>query len=175
MKNIIDILLILFLLLTTFLIVIHLKRIEYYVDSVTNETQSKYNGKDFEVNSSLNYDANDLMRVNLSFNHIKSDFKIIKLKVSLDSFKLIEIKPYHGMKNWDNPTYLSFSSIPNSLKFLTLQSNPYYAFEHFFKAQTNLDNYNLSLDAIIHRKGTIEEIKQEIKIRKIKKKANKPQ
>lgn len=169
MKKIINISLIFFLVFTTFLIVIHLETIEYYVDSVTNETQFEYHDKDFEINSYLNYDSNDIMRVDLSFNHIKSDFNIIELKVFLDSFKLIEIKPYYGMKNWDNPTYLNFSSIPDSLKFLTPQSNPYYAFDHFFKAQANLDKYNLSLDALIHRKGIIKEIKQKIKIRKIKK------
>lgn len=169
LKRAINILIIVFLGLTIFLTIIHLEKVEYYIDKKTNETQSKISNKDFEVSLYMRLDSIDKLRLYLNFNYIKTDFYISKLNVSLENSNLIEIKPYSGMKNWDNPVYLNFSNIPDSIKFLSPKSNPYYAFDHFFSGQSKADKFDIKVNIGIIKDNKMEELIKEISIIKTRK------
>lgn len=153
--KILNILIIIFLGLTISLTVTHLKKTESYLNS---ETGSKlielFDGK-FKCISYVTRDSENNLKVHLNFHHIQTNFNIKKLKIKLDDKQLIWIKPYSGMKNWNNPTYNNFKNIPDSLKLLSSESNPYYAFDHLFKVINPNNRYKLIFELETKEKNKI--------------------
>jgi hypothetical protein len=162
LKRALNILLSVSLLITIPLIVSHLEKVVYFIDLETKETETKFKNKDFEVAIFLNKGIDNKLPLSVWFNRIKSDFKVLDLHISVDDTELIEIKPYSGMKPWDIPTYQKFESIPDSIKYLTIESNPYYAFDHIYKAETDKSKYNLKISILITKQGEKEEIRKDV-------------
>jgi hypothetical protein len=166
MTKILNILIIIFLGLTIFLIIVHLKEEEHLIISETGKSRIELYNNEFKCSAYLIQNDEDKIIVNLSFHHNEAAYKIIGILVRLNNLEPLSIKPFHGMKTWDNPEYGNFDKIPDSLKFLSTQSNPYYAFEHVFKVNNELNKFNLYLEVITQEKGQI--ISKEVEIIKNK-------
>ena len=164
MKKVLNIFLIIFSGLTLLLVVTHLEKVDYYLNSQTRESRIEVYNKNFKLSSYFKPDYSGNLRVDLSFHHINTDFEILDIVVKLNQLNLNKIKPYHGMKTWDNPTYENFSSIPDSLKYLSQESNPYYAFDHYFETGTDKDTYSLKITANISEKGKILNLTKDVEI-----------
>lgn len=169
MKKATNILLIIFLGLTTFLVIVHLKNVEYFIDSKTNESFIQIPNKSFNLNYSIHEDVENIIHVHLSFNRIKTKFQVLGLKVKVNELEISEIEPYWGMKTWDNETFKRFIDIPDSLKYLSTESNPYYAYDHLFKDKSKAKKYNVVIEALIHENDKNYSISKKSEIERINK------
>jgi hypothetical protein len=162
MTRILNITIVIFLGLTIFLIVTHLEKTKYYFNSETGGERIELFDNGFKCSSHVTRDSENNIKVHLSFHHIETKFKIEKLKITMNDNQLIWIKPYSGMKNWDNPTYDNFQKVPDSLKFLSQKSNPYYAFDHLFQVKNESNIFKLVFEVETKEKGEIINKKIEI-------------
>jgi hypothetical protein len=145
MKKLTTILLLIFLGLTVFLIAVHLKKIEYFIDSKTGETYIPLYENNFKLSAYFNNHTDSTLNLTLSFHNVKTKFNLSSLNVQLDNLELIEIKPYNGMKPWDIEAYSNFASIPDSLKYISELSNPYFAFDNIFKFDSTQEKFRLRI------------------------------
>ena len=164
MRKAINILLYTFLGLTVFLVAVHLKKVEYYINIKSNDKTIDLFSESFKCTAYLNRDYNNDFKVQLSFHHIDSDFQIIDLFVNLDNLELIGIEPYHGMSTSDKLTYSNFYIIPDTLKNLTKKSNPYFAFDHIFRANDKCDNFHLIIKVKTNTNGEEKIISEDVVI-----------
>ena len=169
MKKVTNILLFLFIGLTTFLVIIHLKNVEYFIDSKTNESSIQISNKNFNVNYSINKDSENNLHLGLSFCKIKTKFQVLELKVKVNKLEIIEIEPYWGMEPSKNGKFKRFVDIPDSLKYLSTESNPYYAYDHLFKDKSKTKKYNVEIEALIHENDNNYSINRKSEIERISK------
>ncbi len=66
MKKTTNILLLIFVGLTTFLVIVHLENVEYFIDSKTNESSIQITNKSFNINYSIHEDSENNLHVDLS-------------------------------------------------------------------------------------------------------------
>jgi hypothetical protein len=92
---------------------------------------------------------------------------VLSLKVKVNELEIIEIEPYWGMKTWDYEKFKSFIDIPRSLKYLSTESNSYYAYDHLFKDKSKTKKYNVEIKSLIHENDKNYSIsrKSEIEVR----------
>ncbi|MFD2522983.1 hypothetical protein [Emticicia soli] len=132
--------------LTIFLIVIHIKKIDYYENPSKGIIENIYTGltkisTHFSREDSLDY------RLSLSFNHIQTQILVDKIEIYAEGIKssqsnVLKIKkilPYSGMHNWNIPEFKKYSEIPSNLKILNLENNPYFAFDFILSSESNLE------------------------------------
>ena len=169
MKKTTNILLLIFVGLTTFLVIVHLENVEYFIDSKTNESSIQITNKSFNINYSIHEDSENNLHVDLSFYKIKTKFQVLELKVKVNELEMIEIVPYWGMKTWDNEKFKRFIDIPDSLKNLSTESNPYYAYDHLFKDISKTKKYNVEIEALIHENDKNYSINKKSEIERINK------
>ena len=150
------------MLITIPLTVSHLEKVVDFINLDTKDTAVKFQNKDFEVTIFLGKDVDNKLLISVWFNHIKSDFEVSDMLIAIDDTKLVEIKPYSGMKPWDIPTYQKFESIPDSIKHLTIESNPYFAFDHIYKVGTDKSQYKLNISILTTKQGIKEEIRKDV-------------
>lgn len=162
MHKALNILLLVSLLITIPLIVSHLENVVYYINIETKDTATKFQNKDFEVTIFLNKGIDNTISSNVWFSRIKSDFKVLDLNISVDDTELVRIKPYSGMKPWDIPYYQKFENIPDSIKHLSIEPNPYFAFDHIYKEETYRHKYNLKIAILTTKQGIKEEIRKDV-------------
>jgi hypothetical protein len=128
-----------FLCLTIFLIVIHIKRTIYFENPSRELIEKVYSGQAI-ISANIKADKGEYF-FNCSFHHIKTAIFVTNLHIKLiksyegkeSRLVLDKILPYSGMHNWDIPEFKSYATIPDSLKSLNTSSNPYFAYEFYFK------------------------------------------
>jgi hypothetical protein len=160
-----------FLGLTIFIILIHLKTIEYFVDSETNKTGFDIYEGNFKVTANLDNEDKQFLKVDLWFSHVLSDLKVKNLNLKLSDFDLYQIRVYQGMLPREPLLYRNFSEIPDSIRIIQsgLVKNDYFAYDyHFQKEKINKKQF-LEIQMIIQNKGIEKTISQKIEIKRIKK------
>jgi hypothetical protein len=160
-----------FLGLTIFIILIHMKTIEYFVDSETNETGIDVYEDNFKVTVNLNNEDKQFLKVNLWFSHVLSDLKVKNLNLKLSDFNLFQIRVFQGMLPREPLLYRNFSEIPDSIRFIQagLVKNDYFAYNHYFQKEEINKKLFLEIRMIIQNKGIEKTISQKIEIKRIKK------
>ncbi|MEA5404209.1 hypothetical protein VB776_14860 [Arcicella sp. DC2W] len=135
-----------FLILIFFLIVIHIKRIDYYENPSKEIIENIYTGL---TNISTHFSQEDSLdyRLNLSFNHIQAkilvkDIEVFVVGINDDNSTVLRINkilPYSGMHNWDIPEFKKFSKIPTNLKSLNSESNSYFAYDFILTPKSDIE------------------------------------
>jgi hypothetical protein len=163
MKSKINVALAVCALTTTLLLISHLVLMGKFVDLETNELSAKIHHKEFDLIIRLEEKLDKKLKVFVWFSLFKSPLMISDLYVSVDRLSLIEIETYPGMKNWELKSYLDFSSIPDSAKHLTLNLNPYFAFDHVFLLDANdKDRFETKINLVVKHNDENEHLEKTI-------------
>ena len=133
-------LLLIFLALTLFFIVIHIKRTAYF-ESPSNEVIERIYSGGALVSTSLSF-GNEGYGLNVSFSDIQGEVLVKTLNVGLvavgkdgnTNLRLSKVLPYSGMHNWDVPEFETFQNIPDSLRQLSVSDNPYFSYDFIFES-----------------------------------------
>ena len=165
------ILAILFLGLTVFIILIHLKTIEYFVDSETNKTEIEVYEDNFKVTVNLDNENEQYLKVNLWFSHVLSNLIVSDLSMKLNEFNLFQILIYQGMLPREPLLYRNFSEIPDSIRIIQsgLVKNDYFAYDHYFQKEKINKIQFLEIFLAIQDKGVEKKISKKIEIKRVEK------
>lgn len=165
------ILAILFLGLTVFIILIHLKTIEYFVDSETNKTEIEVYEDNFKVTVNLDNENEQYLKVNLWFTHVLSNLIVSDLSLKLSEFNLFQILIYQGMLPREPLLYRNFSEIPDSIRIIQsgLVKNDYFAYDHYFQKEKINKIQSLEIFLAIQDKGVEKNITKKIEIKRVEK------
>ena len=165
------ILAILFLGLTVFIILIHLKTIEYFVDSETNKTEIEVYEDNFKVTVNLDNENEQYLKVNLWFSHVLSNLIVSDLSMKLSESNLFQILIYQGMLPREPLLYRDFSEIPDSIRIIQsgLVKNDYFAYDHYFQKEKINKIQSLEFFLAIQDKGVEKKITKKIEIKRVEK------
>ncbi len=171
-------LLFIFLGLTVFLIVIHLQKIDYYENPSKKMSENIYEGQT-NVSIKLSKYKSDDYIFSVTFKDIKSDILVNEINVQVEKVNentnspldLIKILPYSSNQTFDTPEFKAFSEIPNNLRVLNTDSNPYFAYDFFFEqnAKIETNEFLIKIHLNITEDGNEKNITKELTIQKISK------
>lgn len=167
MKDRIDINLAICAATTMLLVVSHIVVNEKFVDLQTDE-EIKLHLREFDVSVRLKEEEAEKLIASVWFSRIKSSSTISNLLLSVDSLRLTEIKTYSRVQNWDVISYPNFASIPDSSKHLSIDLNPYCAFDHVFMLDTiNKKRFETVFKLSVTQNDTIKSLEQKTVFKRV--------
>jgi hypothetical protein len=161
------ILTLLFLGLTVYIILIHLKKIEYFVNTETNKTGIDLYKNDFKIAMQLDNQDRQFLRVNLFFTNLTNDLLIRDISLKMDGIKLEKIKTFQNMQPFEPLSFNSFIAIPDSLRLISKELIGSYEFEHYFEKSAIQKNQPIEIQLVVEEKGIQKRIYKKVLINKI--------
>lgn len=135
-----------FLTLTSFIVVIHFKKIDYYEYPSKGIIENLYTGLT-KISTHISKEDSLDYTLSISFNHIKTSIFIHKIEINAEEvnsqetnvLRINKILPYSGMHNWDIPEFSKFSDIPENLRSLNVANNPYFAYDYILSSPAHIE------------------------------------
>ncbi len=154
--------------LAAWIILIHLKPVEYFVNTETNDSHMVLYDGNVEISSRIEREKGNSLSVNLHFYKPKTEISIDDIIIKLNDLNLRNIEAFNGMNPEEN-NYDYFEQIPNYLKKFSDSEKGYFAYNYIFDFNRLTDNLTVNYSISFTEQGLEKKILKTLEFERIEK------